>query len=493
MSDSEDNNMNSISDEENASEDQEMENSPNNSSGEESEEENEEVSVDNSAEKTRCLELVQMACSDQNSSEFRPDAIIDFFKDIGDFNGIYESAPGEVKSYAEQEADDSSAFNENVSCFTITHLTPDLLNEIGKPMTNKTGSPFYGWINIHPSLPPKGINSGARMSLEGREYNGVAVNVKTGELDVYRYNLNKMRNSEPMRPSPTQMRQHFAKFFDNKNLRDLVIVNKNRRTASYKLPLATYGINVVVTLPYVPVSIYSLLKKEAHQDAKKQRAKKALELKSKKESAAPKSTNESAATPQIKKTLHTDATGADKKNKKPASSSSSQESDKFKKIKKTELPVEEASLEEVSPDEMVAALKNTKAQLSQAAKKQIEIAQSPVNTKSLSRKRKEPSSSDLEVVTLTVPKKLTRLSKADEVTATNILGHFRAKSDEKWKVSNPFAGKKTLGAMLADEQSKYALYAVYGFFEHFAPHVIGLAHTPSLPASLPDIDAGYFL
>jgi len=397
-------------------------------------------------------------------------------KDVND-DWIYvePSLPGVVKSYVEQEAEPGNQFDAEISGFTLTHLTIEMLNCIGKPITENKKNPFFGWLCVLPSAIPVCGNRSDRMTLPGREYNGVAVNVETGDLDVYRLDLNKIGVCEPMRLKLDEARAHFSMFVDDDELREFVLQQNNVRAVHFQLQHNPAGISVTARLPFVPAVLYTQFKSDAKKNAEKRKKQKAPDV------VAPMKA----------------PTGIVRKQSKPSASAPAPQ----------------------TVDELVASIGKTDASLASSAinekkafKEPVAAAAATVPTKSAGAKRKRGAGGSAggsapptpgafggaerqlakefepegyKVVKLYVPYPYERLAPDSEYTLGSILSHFSAKIEDGFVTQNPFVGKKTYGSVVQDVNSRYAVQATISVLQNLAPHALGLGSQPEIPSSLP--------
>lgn len=170
-------------------------------------------------------------------------------------DGTFDFTEGEppdaefkVPSFAEQEAADGSDFSSTVSVLSIAHLTPALLNCIGKPLP---GDATY--LCVLPPLPSP--SSGET----GRAHVGLAVHRTTKAFVAYRVNADATTSDVLQRKA---LKQHFSMYFENLVLRELVLAASNKRRVEVMIPLETAGLKMSMNIPYMPTSLYQTLKAE---------------------------------------------------------------------------------------------------------------------------------------------------------------------------------------------------------------------------------------
>jgi len=154
---------------------------------------------------------------------------------------------------AEQEANPESPFSTTKSVFTIAHLTPALLNLIGKPLA---GAPAF--VCIIPPEPTPGASVKARANYPGRRFIGLAIERETSAFIAYRSADAEQKQIDQLtRP---KVKEVFAMFNDDEVLRALVVESNNKRIASFTFGMC--GCVITFTIPYVPTSMVSMLRTE---------------------------------------------------------------------------------------------------------------------------------------------------------------------------------------------------------------------------------------
>jgi len=177
-----------------------------------------------------------------------------------------------VPTYGKQEnAKDSPwhACRSGLSLVNLKNLV--MLQNIGCPLEFDSDPEFAECQVLWSMKTVKDVTDDAAASaVPGREYNGVTLNWKTGEMDVFRCraDANLPGAGKPLRLAPADEEREFA-FARNPALRKAILASQNRRPVQCIVPLfSRTGTVIKATLPWIPKAMYQrLVAEEAKKPA----------------------------------------------------------------------------------------------------------------------------------------------------------------------------------------------------------------------------------
>jgi hypothetical protein len=176
-----------------------------------------------------------------------------------DFTNV-EECVATLPTLAEQEAADDSAFAASRCAFGFAHMTPELLNAIGKPLA---GNPKY--LCVWPPA-PSGAKARQRALAVGRQYVGMAVDRTKKTFVTYRASDALATECDLLVRG--KLRDHFALYFNDPVLKQLIIASNNRFTGAFTMPIGKHGVRIELTVPYLPHSLFEELKGTAKKRKK---------------------------------------------------------------------------------------------------------------------------------------------------------------------------------------------------------------------------------
>jgi hypothetical protein len=360
-------------------------------------------------------------------------------------------------------------FHATRSIFTVEHLTPALLNEVGKPIaSNKT------YLCVIPPLPTTNATKD-----KARAYMGLAMHRKTHAFVAYRLDGDKFVQHSRIK----KLKEMFTMYFENEALRALVHASKNARIAKFTLPLNDIkGINVTMNIPYMPTSLYAAMLAEEKKAAEEPVADLVVVKKQKIDEAPP-----AAPAPLASKVKMLLADVMDDNEKEEGEVSDEDAPDvppKAPPKKKTKKPAATPLSSDAEDDDddggeskIVASMKvASKLSPTQAKEAAFPVGQPPAPPAIAS----APVPHRRIAVLVPVPR---RAQETDAISAEVLLAHAAYKTtEESYKRLRPvFADKLTIGAALRDEQTCDAIWQWMRVTEQLFPHLIGLAAPPALP------------
>jgi len=354
-------------------------------------------------------------------------------------------------SYDEQEADENSSFFPAASGFSITHLTDAHLDRVGKYIAPDTDAKFGNCLILHEPDATTGKDAKQVMNVVGRQYNGVAVDVKKKSLVVFRYDAEK----RPFFMDGRAGRKHFAFATKDKAIMALIVEMNNRRTMQFT---NAQGAIFTLNMPYVPDGMMTGLKKSLKE----------LEAKGK-----PVADTKHEQQSGLKKKLTADA--VDVKAPKSPLPKKTVKAVLQKKTPSAPLPVDDGQA-------------NTALDKALAATPAVDVAK-----KAPAVKRKADVSdivdADERAAFFCTVGKRQKMAFDTPLELGAILQHFNYKVNaEGFKFPQALKGKKTWGDVMQDESALSTVVIMCDALFTMAPHLLGVAAPPILPEKMHRID-----
>lgn len=372
-----------------------------------------------------------------------------------------------VVSLQAQEESADGDFNASNSAWGIAHLTPELVNNIGKPLPSEED-----YFCVLPPEQAPGATAGARARLKDRKYLGLAVNKKTGAFVAYRSSTDGKVVDIVKLP-----RQLFSLFFDDKALRELVVSSENKRTAKFLLPYTEGGILVTMRIPYIPTSLERTIKRTTEQESSG-----VTDMLEKLEQGGDE---DEEIVPPKKQKLELAPTPA-KAEEAPKALPKVEEAPKV-----VEPPKADEAPKPKEP-ELARAVNSIKklTTVSPVQAKEAEQSFAAGGKKRASAETDTLSGIQIRRTSLAIPIEARKFVSGDPLTYTVLLAHLRhlLKEHPRLLIDQPaFAGKTTVDAMWADPADKAMFWAWARMTLKFTPWLLGVGPEIELPETMPTL------
>jgi len=390
---------------------------------------------------------------------------------------LSEEEAAKLPTLEEQMEDEDRGFQEGLSAYSVTHLKPDVLNNVAC-MLPENDEALVNCFIVWPCEMSKVTTKEDLMQLTDRKYNGVAMNVETGKFVFFRSYFIEQDAYAHTFPLDVQ-----HKLFDwalSDPVRQTILDSKNTRVVECVVPYKCGGTTIKAKLPYIPEDLYKVLVKE--EATRKRKETMALKRKLKKEAEEKEKEEDEEAAPE-----------EDKKRKVVALPKG-----KKKAIKKEEEDEGEDDGEADGGQEEEEEAQAEKKQKTAEGGKKVPPKAAKVleeaSAKTGSRKRASPAADKGEenarvefrdggwFIPRLAPRLLT--NNAPVPTLPQILAHLEAKAAAGFRFANPFAGKRTMGGVMKDEHCVYAINGNAVVLQQFAPEMLGLAQQMPIPKDI---------